>query len=275
VYRTDVDVDISESGSGYAIGWMTAGEWLEYTVDVAVEGDYTLVLNAGAVDPGRTVEVEVCGVPIAAVDIPQISDWGEIATSAAYPVVLPAGLTVVRVTVGANDYLDLDSITLELVDSGTGGSSGTGGADGSGGAPAGGNSGEGTGGTIVGSGGTVVSGSGGTVVSGSGGTVVSGSGGTVVVGTGGIGAPDGSGGDESVGGVLGGGGIAPSGPTAILDGDETSGEEPGCGCRTVGKRGGSTPSGSAAALALLALCARRRRRIRSASRCRRHHVESV
>jgi glucuronoarabinoxylan endo-1,4-beta-xylanase len=144
----------------------------------------------------------------------------------------------------------------------------------------------GTGGTVVtGTGGTVVIGTGGTVVTGTGGMVVTGTGGTVVTGTGGavgtgtggavvsgggeMGAPDGS------GETLGGGGIDPSVSTPMLEGDETSAEEPGCGCRTAGKRGGSTPSGTAAALALLALCARRRRRIRSASGCRRYHVESV
>lgn len=111
-YRTDVDVDIKTLGAGYAIGWMTVGEWLEYTVDVPTAGTYTLSVRAGAVDAGRTLEFSACGAVLASVTIPQISAWGEMATAPPVTVELEAGLQVLRVTVGASDYLDFDSFTL-------------------------------------------------------------------------------------------------------------------------------------------------------------------
>ncbi len=129
-YRTDEDVDIKDLGGGYAVGWMNTGEWLEYTVDVAVEGDYLLGVVAGAVDAGRTLDITACGVPLATVDVPQIADWGEVETVTASPVHLSAGLQVIRVTVGANDYIDFDAITFELIGGGTGGTGGTGGVAG-------------------------------------------------------------------------------------------------------------------------------------------------
>jgi MYXO-CTERM domain-containing protein len=109
-YRTDLNVDIKEVNGGYAVGWMTTGEWLEYTVNVASEGDYDLTLTSGAVDPGRTADVSVCGVPAGTFNIPQVSTWGEFTTSASVRVHLAAGLQQIRLTVGSADYLDLDSL---------------------------------------------------------------------------------------------------------------------------------------------------------------------
>jgi beta-xylosidase len=127
-YRTDVDVDIKALGTGYAIGWMTAGEWLEYTVDVLVEGDYGIVVRAGAVDAGRTLDIFQCGTSLTGpVAVPQIAAWGEMASTTTAPVHLAAGLQVIRVTVGGSDYLDFDSLTLQTDSVGTGGTGGTGG----------------------------------------------------------------------------------------------------------------------------------------------------
>jgi hypothetical protein len=171
-YRTGDDVDIKTLGAGYAIGWMNAGEWLEYTVNVVTAGDYTLTVRAGAVDAGRTLELSECGVALTApVAIPQIAAWGDMATSAAVTVHLEAGLQVIRVTVGANDYVDFDSFTLTPGGSGTGGAGGTGGTTGGTGGTTGGTGGTtgGTGGTTGGTGGTT-GGTGGTT-GGTGGTV--------------------------------------------------------------------------------------------------------
>jgi len=140
-YRTDVDVDIKTQGAGFAVGWMTAGEWLEYTVDVQAEGDYDVVLQVSAVDPGRTLELSSCGTSLTGpIAIPQIAAWGDMATTTVGPIHLTAGLQVIRVTVGSSDYIDFDSMTFQLhAGGGAGGAPGAGGAGaGAGGAGAGG-----------------------------------------------------------------------------------------------------------------------------------------
>jgi PKD repeat protein len=65
VYRgTAVDVAATaDAGGGYQVGWAKAGEWLEYTVNVAAAGDYTLDLRyAAAAGYGGQVHVEFDGV---------------------------------------------------------------------------------------------------------------------------------------------------------------------------------------------------------------------
>ncbi len=139
-YRADVDVDIKELGDGFAIGWMTAGEWVEYTIDVPVAGDYEVTLRAGAVEAGRTLELSQCGSSLASpIAVPQIANWGEVEDTAGVSVHLDAGLQVVRITVGASDYVDLDSISFELTSAGGGtGGAGTGGTGNTGGTATGG-----------------------------------------------------------------------------------------------------------------------------------------
>jgi hypothetical protein len=112
-YRTDVDVDVKAGGEGYLVGWMTAGEWLEYTVEVAEAGSYRLTLELGSVEAGRTVSVSSCGASIATdLAVPTVASWGETAPIEAL-VTLEAGRQVLRVSVGALDYLDFDRLRLE------------------------------------------------------------------------------------------------------------------------------------------------------------------
>ncbi len=134
-YRTADSVDIKAQGGGFVVGWMTAGEWLDFTVNVATEGDYSVVAQAGAVGAGRTLELSSCGAGLGTLAIAEIADWGTVSSSAPVTVHLGAGIQVLRVTVGASDYLDLDSLsfTLESAGGGSGGAPGSGGA-GSGGA---------------------------------------------------------------------------------------------------------------------------------------------
>ena len=144
-YRTDVDVDIKAISGGHAVGWMTPGEWLEYTVNVQETGTYTVSLRAGAVQAGRTLELSVCGQDLTTLEAPVVSDWGETDTVEA-TATLSQGLQVIRLTVGANPDVDIDSLTFTRGGGGgSGGAPGTGGGD-TGGAPSTGGLNPGTGG---------------------------------------------------------------------------------------------------------------------------------
>ncbi len=58
-YRpTDVDIERTADGGGYNIGWMPAGEWLNYTISVPEHRTYTLIVRVAANGPGGTFHVE-------------------------------------------------------------------------------------------------------------------------------------------------------------------------------------------------------------------------
>lgn len=112
-YRTDTSVDIKSVTGGHAVGWMTAGEWLEYTVYVETEGDYDLTIRSGAAGTGRTLRISQCDTTLVqAFQVPSVSDWGQFTTASAGKIRLKAGYQKIRVTVGATDYVDLDWINI-------------------------------------------------------------------------------------------------------------------------------------------------------------------
>lgn len=111
-YR-DGDVDIKAISGGYAVGWMTSGEYLEFTVNVEVEGNYPVVIRSGAVGFGRTLNLSQCDQTlIEGFDVPNVSDWGQFKTWEAGTIHLTPGLQKLRITVGDTDYLDLDWVHI-------------------------------------------------------------------------------------------------------------------------------------------------------------------
>jgi endoglucanase len=72
-----VDVEAtSDTGGGLNVGWTAPGEWLEYTVNVATAGAYSLDLRVAAIDPGKKLHVEVNGVNVSgAISVPDTNGW--------------------------------------------------------------------------------------------------------------------------------------------------------------------------------------------------------
>ncbi len=103
-YRSNnVDIEATtDIGGGYNVGWITPGEWLKYTVDVAAAGTYTLSARVAVNGGGGTFHVEVGGVdktgPIA---VPNTGGWQKW-TTVTKNVTLGAGTQVFRVVVDAN-----------------------------------------------------------------------------------------------------------------------------------------------------------------------------
>ena len=61
-YRTGDNVDIISSGTGYAVGYIQAGEWLEYTINITTAGTYRIDASVAAGSSGGgTFHVSVDG----------------------------------------------------------------------------------------------------------------------------------------------------------------------------------------------------------------------
>src|SRR5690606_5870387 len=112
-YRSNEAVDVKSIDGGFAIGYMTSGEWLEYTIDVEVEGDYDITIRSGAIDANRTISITQCDENlINSFTVPQVAAWDQFKVWSAGTVRLTPGLQTIRVTVGNNDYMDLDWIHI-------------------------------------------------------------------------------------------------------------------------------------------------------------------
>lgn len=123
-FRTDEDVDLetcTDAGGGYNLGFATAGEWLEYTVNVTASGNYDLDLRVACNGTGRTVSVNMDGTTIANnVAIPNTGAWQTWQTVTVKNVPLTTGQKVMRITVGATDYVNINYVTFSSIITGLG-----------------------------------------------------------------------------------------------------------------------------------------------------------
>jgi hypothetical protein len=105
VYRTtDVDVQATtDAGGGYNIGWVSAGEWLNYTVNVATAGTYDLDVRVASTAAGGTFHIEVDGVDkTGRLTVPNTRGWQTWATIRKSGITLNAGPQVWRVVMDTN-----------------------------------------------------------------------------------------------------------------------------------------------------------------------------
>jgi hypothetical protein len=96
--QTGVDIErTADTGGGYNAGWVGAGEWLAYTVDVAAAGTYSLTIRVASPAAGGSFHVEFDGIDrTGTLQVPATGGWQawrDVSTT----VTLPAGVQTMRV----------------------------------------------------------------------------------------------------------------------------------------------------------------------------------
>ena len=98
-YRsTGVDVEsTTDAGGGYNVGYAFAGEWLNYTVNVASAGTYDIEFRVASPGGGGTFHLEVNGVnKTGAVTVPNTGGWQTWVTVRKSGITLSAGQQVFK-----------------------------------------------------------------------------------------------------------------------------------------------------------------------------------
>jgi arabinoxylan arabinofuranohydrolase len=101
-YRLNEFVDIGVCGEGgYNVGWLGGSEWLEYTVQVAQTGTYTLQLRVATQNAsGSSIRMEFDGEDKTGnIAIPNTGEWQQYRT-VSKDVVLTAGRHIIRLLMG-------------------------------------------------------------------------------------------------------------------------------------------------------------------------------
>jgi Carbohydrate esterase, sialic acid-specific acetylesterase/Carbohydrate binding module (family 6)/Bacterial Ig domain len=116
--RTDEDVDLevcTDAGAGYNLSYATAGEWLEYSVDVQKLGLYDVSFRVAASGDARTISLSMDDKALATnVAIPNTAGWQTWQTVTVKNVTLQAGKQILRLTIGATDYVNINYVTFTL-----------------------------------------------------------------------------------------------------------------------------------------------------------------
>jgi len=104
-YRvSDVDIEVaSDTNGGYDVGWTAAGEWLNYTVDVAADGTYDIAFRVASSGTGGTFHLEVNGAnKTGTLSIPNTGGWQKWTQVTTTGVTLAAGQQVWRLVMDTN-----------------------------------------------------------------------------------------------------------------------------------------------------------------------------
>lgn len=113
-YRNDVDVDMelsTDENGGYNIGYMTAGEWLEYSINVMQAGNYRVKLRVACNADNRRLMLSSNGTSLAIFSIPNTRGWQEWQDISA-DIHLGSGKQILRFTMGSEDYVNLNYFSI-------------------------------------------------------------------------------------------------------------------------------------------------------------------
>lgn len=109
MYRTD-GVDITgDATTGYKVGWTIKGEWLEYTLNVAVAGAYAWEASVAAGGDGSSFRLlldstlDLTGL----VEVPNTTSWDTYSTLRGSTPTLPAGKHILRLLIEGS-YVNVD-----------------------------------------------------------------------------------------------------------------------------------------------------------------------
>lgn len=110
-YRTD-NAGVVKAGTGYAVGYTTAGDYFEYTLDVKAAGKYKVSVNGATGNASAGSVTVAVGSSSTEVAVNSQGDWNTYSESAGDEITLAAGKQTLRLTIN-NDNLNVDWIKLE------------------------------------------------------------------------------------------------------------------------------------------------------------------
>ncbi len=110
-YRSD-DVDIKKISDGIAVGHCQKGEWMNYTIDVAEDGEYDVVLRVGTGNSDGGLMTVSVGDVVKEVSIDKTGDWGTFAEVKVGTMKLTKGEQVLKLSID-KDWIDIDWISFE------------------------------------------------------------------------------------------------------------------------------------------------------------------
>jgi hypothetical protein len=113
--RPSTGVDIESTSGGYDIGWVAAGEWLQYSVNVASAGSYTAQFRVASLGQGGSFHLEMNGTNVTgSLTVPNTGGWQAWQTVTA-TVQLNAGAQLARLVIdsdGTNSAGNFDRVQL-------------------------------------------------------------------------------------------------------------------------------------------------------------------
>ncbi|MGM8228672.1 carbohydrate-binding protein [Cellvibrio sp. ARAG 10.3] len=120
-YKSD-DVDIqstNDAGGGFNVGWIDAGEWLEFPIDITEAGNYQIQFRVASLNGSGTISMDIDGSSFnATVDVPNTGNWQQWQTVTSVHKNFSVGKRILRLTALEGGF-NLNWIDIQKADGGT------------------------------------------------------------------------------------------------------------------------------------------------------------
>jgi len=104
-------VDIVDANGGKAVGYISNGEWLEYTINVEESATYKMAITYSSLNGGGEIGIDIDGSALmSGIAITTTGSWNTY-TDLIESITLPAGEHILRFNVEENGF-NLDKITF-------------------------------------------------------------------------------------------------------------------------------------------------------------------
>lgn len=110
-FRTTESVDIVTGNSGKAVGYTVAGEWMEYTVNVAKAGTYTFDAMVASGSKSSSFQMFLDDVAITDTVKVDSSSWTDYSTASGTTKALATGAHVLKIAI-TGSYVNIDKIVF-------------------------------------------------------------------------------------------------------------------------------------------------------------------
>ena len=112
-YRTSDYVDITASSEGgNLVGWIVAGEWMKYSVNVTTAGSYTITARVACPTAGKSFNIEMDGIKVTTVTVPNTGGSQTWQTVTIKNVNLTAGNKTMRIYAANGSGFNINYVTF-------------------------------------------------------------------------------------------------------------------------------------------------------------------
>ena len=111
LYRAD-NAGIDSANGAYIYGWVTAGDWLRYTVNVKETGAHTYTARVASASTNATFTLTLDGTPIAKISVPNTGAWKTFEEVTGTTPRLTQGTHVLKLTADTA-YFNVDWVKFE------------------------------------------------------------------------------------------------------------------------------------------------------------------
>ncbi|MFC2138342.1 carbohydrate-binding protein [Bacteroidota bacterium] len=94
----------SDEGGGINVGWIDNGDWMEYSINIPITGDYEISIRAASLSGGGVLDITSDGNSLGNITISATGDWQNWQTLTSSSLTINEGIQTIRLTATSGGF---------------------------------------------------------------------------------------------------------------------------------------------------------------------------